>query len=301
MIKLITHTDLDGISNVILLNLCNVKFEYELKEISELKEYLKSFIKTEINNYSDIYITDFSLNEEIYEIINSSNHKDKFKIFDHHKTHLFAKDYKNVYIDLNECGTSVFYNYLKSIYNISKDSVDKYVEHVLNLDLWLWQEKEDMIAKNLDMLISIYGKEEFIKEMTKRLKRNSDFKLNNFEKKYLKLKQNIIDEYILKKDKELIKIKYDNYLIGLVFASKYKSELGNTLCNKHKELDFVIMINMEGGISFRGIKENIDLSIVSSKINGGGHKLASGAPIPDTSKMDFIKSILKGCVVLEDK
>lgn len=301
MIKLITHTDLDGISNVILLNLCNVEFEYELKEISELNDYLTVFINTDLSIYSDIYITDLSLNEDIYKLINSSEYKDKFKIFDHHKTHLFAKDYKNVYIDINNCGTSLFYNYLKNIYDIGKDSVAKYVEHVLNLDLWLWIEKNDIMAKNLDMLISIYGKEEFVKEMTKRLKRNDIFKLSSFEKKYLNLKQSIIDEYILKKEEELIKIKYENYLAGLVFASRYKSELGNTLCTRHKELDFVIIINMEGGISLRAIKDSVDLSIIASKINGGGHKLASGAPIPDIKKFGFVKEIFKGCVIIEDR
>lgn len=301
MIKLITHTDLDGISNVILLNLCNVEFEYELKEISELNDYLNVFINTDLSIYSDIYITDLSLNEDIYKLINSSEYKDKFKIFDHHKTHLFAKDYKNVYIDINNCGTSLFYNYLKNIYDIGKDSVAKYVEHVLNLDLWLWIEKNDIMAKNLDMLISIYGKEEFVKEMTKRLKRNDIFKLSSFEKKYLNLKQSIIDEYILKKEEELIKIKYENYLAGLVFASRYKSELGNTLCTRHKELDFVIIINMEGGISLRAIKDSVDLSIIASKINGGGHKLASGAPIPDIKKFGFVKEIFKGCVIIEDR
>ena len=301
MIKLITHTDLDGISNVILLNLCNVEFEYELKEISELNDYLNVFINTDLSIYSDIYITDLSLNEDIYKLINSSKYKDKFKIFDHHKTHLFAKDYKNVYIDINNCGTSLFYDYLKNIYDIGRDSVAKYVEHVLNLDLWLWIEKNDIMAKNLDMLISIYGKEEFIKEMTKRLKINDIFKLSSFEKKYLNLKQNIIDEYILKKEEELIKIKYENYLAGLVFASRYKSELGNTLCTRHKELDFVIIINMEGGISLRAIKDSVDLSIIASKINGGGHKLASGAPIPDVKKLAFVKEIFKGCVIVEDR
>ena len=301
MIKLITHTDLDGISNVILLNLCNIEFEYELKEISELNDYLKFFMNTDLSIYSDIYITDLSLNEDIYKLINSSEYKDKFKIFDHHKTHLFAKDYKNVYIDINNCGTSLFYNYLKNIYDIGKDSVAKYVEHVLNLDLWLWIEKNDIMAKNLDMLISIYGKEEFVKEMTKRLKRNDIFKLSSFEKKYLNLKQSIIDEYILKKEEELIKIKYEKYLAGLVFASRYKSELGNTLCTRHKELDFVIIINMEGGISLRAIKDGVDLSIIASKINGGGHKLASGAPIPDVKKFGFVKEIFKGCVIIEDR
>lgn len=300
MIKLITHTDLDGISNVILLNLCHVKFEYELKEINELYDYFNDFITTDLSVYSDIYVTDLSLNEDIYKLINNSKYKDKFKIFDHHKTHLFASLYPNVYIDLNECGTSIFYNYLKNIYNINKSSIEEYVEHVKNLDIWLWQEKNDLMAKNLDVLLSIYGKEEFIKEMTKRLRKNSEFKLNNFEKKYLKLQQTKIDDYIQRKENELIKIKYDNYVAGLLFASRHKSELGNTICVNHKEIDFIIMINMEGGISLRAIKDNIDLSIIAAKINGGGHKLASGAPIPDLVKEELVKSIFKGCEILDN-
>lgn len=300
MIKLITHTDLDGISNVILLNLCGVEFEYELKEVNEVKDYITSFIDSDLSIYSNIYITDLSLNQEIYEIINNSKYKDKFKIFDHHKSHLFALNYPNVYVDINECGTSIFYKYLKKMYNISKGNVDEYVNHVLNYDLWLWQDKNDLLAKNLNMLISIYGKEEYIKVMSDRLKESNTFKLDDFELRYLDLQQNVINDYILKKESELIRIKYDNYIAGLVFASRYKSELGNVLCTKYTDLDFIIMINMEGGISLRAIKDNIDLSVIASHINGGGHKLASGAPIPFNVKEDIIKCIFKGSVIVED-
>ena len=294
---LISHiADPDGISPICLLNLTKIKFDYELKEINEIDDFMSKLLDTDLSIYRYIYITDLSLSEKTYDLINNSAFKYKFKVFDHHKTHLFATKYDYVTIDINECGTTLFYKYLSKNKRFKK-SVKEYVEHIKNIDLWLWQKNNDMIAKDINNLFDIYGRNRYIDEITKKLKKHS-FKISKFEKKLLLLEQSKIDRYILKKEEEMIKIKFGGLIAGLVFCERYKSELGNSICSNHPEIDYIIMINLAGGISFRCSKD-LDISEIAVKLNGGGHKKACGAPISNEERVKIIKDIFKGCEIID--
>lgn len=295
---LISHiSDIDGVSPVILLKLTKVEFDYILKEPHEMDEFVEELLKEDLNSYQNIYITDLALSENFYKKIKESGYAYKFKIFDHHKTHLFAKDYENVVIDIEECGTTLFYNYLSKKYKFKK-IVEDYIKHVKNLDLWLWVEKSDFMAKELGNVFDLYGRNTYIEEMYQKLKRGKKFKWNKFENKVLKIEKDTVDRYLKKKDKELYKIEYDGYLIGAVFSERYRSELGNYLSSIHPELDLVVMINMSGGLSLRTEKD-IDISILAQKLNGGGHKKACGAPIEEEVKESILKNIFKDCKIKE--
>lgn len=295
---LISHiSDIDGVSPVILLKLTKVEFDYILKEPHEMDEFVEKLLKEDLNSYQNIYITDLALSENFYKKIKESGYAYKFKIFDHHKTHLFAKDYENVVIDIEECGTTLFYNYLSKKYKFKK-IVEDYIKHVKNLDLWLWVEKSDFMAKELGNIFDLYGRNTYIEEMYQKLKRGKKFKWNKFENKILKIEKDTVDRYLKKKDKELYKIEYDGYLIGAVFSERYRSELGNYLSSIHPELDLVVMINMSGGLSLRTEKD-IDISILAQKLNGGGHKKACGAPIEEEVKESILKNIFKDCKIKE--
>ena len=295
---LISHiSDIDGVSPVILLKLTKVEFDYILKEPHEIDEFVEELLKEDLNSYQNIYITDLALSENFYKKIKESGYAYKFKIFDHHKTHLFAKNYENVVIDIEECGTTLFYNYLSKKYKF-KRIVEDYIKHVKNLDLWLWVEKFDFMAKELGNIFDLYGRNTYIEEMYQKLKRGKKFKWNKFENKILKIEKDTVDRYLKKKDKELYKIEYDGYLIGAVFSERYRSELGNYLSSIHPELDLVVMINMSGGLSLRTEKD-IDISILAQKLKGGGHKKACGAPIEEEVKESILKNIFKDCKIKE--
>lgn len=298
---LISHVaDIDGVSPVILMKLCKLDFDYELKEIYELEEYMNELLDTDLSIYNNIYITDLTVPESIYEKINNCEYKSKFKVFDHHKTHEYAKDFNYVTIDINECGTSLFYKYLSSKYKLNKKSIKEYVEHVKNLDIWLWQEKNDMISKKLGDLFGIYGKKRYIDEMYLKLKKKKNFKLSKLENIILDIEQDKIERYTIKKEKEMVVINYKNYKAGIIFNERYKSEIGNTLSLNHPELDFIIMMNLSGGISFRTSKD-IDLSVIAEELGGGGHKKACGAPINKEYKLDLIKKTFEGCEIIENR
>ena len=136
--------------------------------------------------------------------------------------------------------------------------------------------------------------------MYKKLRKDKPFKFNNFERKYLKLQEDIITRYINKKIDEIIKVKYENYIFAFLFSSKYRNELSDYIGKYYKEYDFIVTVNMEGGIGLRSYKDNIDVSLIAKKLNGGGHKAASGAPITDITKYDMINKLFDGCEIVSE-
>ena len=46
---LITHTDLDGISPIILLKLAGVDFNYKTTEIKDLEDFINKFVESELS------------------------------------------------------------------------------------------------------------------------------------------------------------------------------------------------------------------------------------------------------------
>ena len=296
---IISHIkDIDGVSPLILLNVLGINYDYKLLDVYEVEAYLDELLKTDLSIYNNIYITDLTVPEASYKLINESNYKNKFKVFDHHKTHLYASNLDYVTIDINECGTTLFYNYLKTIGLKETKVLNEYVNSVKNLDLWLFEQNKDCVAPKLGNLFDFYGVLRYIIEFTKHLKEDETFKFNEFEEKILEILNDEEKIYIDKRELRMTVCKYEDYNVGIVFAEKYRSELGNELLFRNKNLDFIVIINLNGGISLRS--REVDVSVIASKFNGGGHKLASGFGISEKLKKDIISLIFKGEIKYED-
>ena len=296
---IISHIkDIDGVSPLILLNVLGVNYDYKLLDVYEVENYLDELLKTDLSIYNNIYITDLTVPQASYKLINESNYKNKFKVFDHHKTHLYASNLDFVTIDISECGTTLFYNYLKTIGLKETKVLNEYVNSVKNLDLWLFEQNKDCVAPKLGNLFDFYGVLRYIIEFTKHLKEDECFKFNEFEEKILEILNDEEKIYIDKRELRMTVCKYEDYNVGIVFAEKYRSELGNELLIRNKNLDFVVIINLNGGISLRS--REVDVSVIASKFNGGGHKLASGFGISEKLKKDIISLIFKGEIKYED-
>ena len=296
---IISHIkDIDGVSPLILLNVLGINYDYKLLDVYEVEAYLDELLKTDLSIYNNIYITDLTVPEASYKLINESNYKNKFKVFDHHKTHLYASNLDFVTIDINECGTTLFYNYLKTIGLKETKTIKEYVSSVKNLDLWLFEQNKDEVAPKLGNLFDFYGVLRYITEFTKHLKEDKCFKFNEFEEKILEILNDEEKRYIDKRELRMTVCKYGDYNVGIVFAEKYRSEIGNELLNRNKNLDFIVIINLNGGISLRS--REVDVSVIASKFNGGGHKLAAGIGISDEIKKDIISLIFKGEIKYED-
>lgn len=305
MVKLFTHTDLDGVGCAILAYLAfgkeNVDVEYcdynnvnaKVVELLDNEELYRS--------YDVIYITDISVNEEVAAKIDTLDPigDGKVILFDHHATALeltdkyywsLVKIFDN-HTRIKTCGTEIFYKYLtgfKYLNRYSKDfisNITKFVDIVRDYDTWRWKEElgdDGIVCKEVNDLLYIYGREKFINWCIDSLV-NYPLGFPVFERTELTLleqKQKDIDSYVSLKDKQLVKMEDQfGYTYGLVFAERYFSELGNKLSELHPEFDYIAMIDIaDGKVSYRTAKDNLDLGgEIAHSFGGGGHRKAAGS------------------------
>lgn len=291
MIKLITHNDLDGVGCYIV---AKIMLEEEVDvtycNYGDVNEEVLKAIENE-NVYSKIFITDISVTEEVANELDKI--WDKVVLLDHHPTALFLNKYSwakvEEYFDIEEktCATRLLYDYFNANGNVY---LDTFVEKVRLFDTWLWKEKyNDEDAKYLNDLRYILGKEDFANSLISKIKSKSTL-FNEFDLKLLAIKQREIDSYVEKKDKDLVVTEIRGYKAGVVIAESNQSELGNRLCEMHPELDLVAMVN-QNGISYRTVKDNVNVSEIAKYFGGGGHPKASGSSVPKECLEGFIEAL----------
>lgn len=299
MIKLITHNDLDGIGCEVVFKLLYGDevdvFSVGNNEVNNIVE--QSLEELRFGIYEQLFITDLSVNEELAEIINKEGLK--VQLLDHHPsaTHLNKYSFANVTTHLldglKDSGTHLSFIYLldkllnKGLYN---ESLEDFVELVRQYDTWEWKEIfRNEEAKQLSDLLYILGREKFVNDMVHRIKDNKEL-FSETDKLILEIKQKEIDNYINIKEKELIIKNFKLYKIGIVMADSHTSELGNILCERHEELDFVAIIKKET-VSLRTVKDDINLTDIAKQFGGGGHPKASGFPLSNVKLNNFINDI----------
>ena len=145
---------------------------------------------------------------------------------------------------------------------------------------------------NLSTLFGFYGKEKYVEIYTNFLRNNDNFYFNNTELVILESLNRQKQEYLENlKDSVIIKNIRD-YKVGIVFAEKSRSEVGNYIALEYKdEIDIVAILNLNRSISLRGININKPANKFAEMYDGGGHPLAAGMPYPEDIKEKVITYI----------
>ena len=302
MIKLFTHTDLDGVSCEIL---GKIAFGEDIDVVrcnyGDIDAKVEEFING-AEEYDKLFITDISVNKEIADKLLSVS--DKVILLDHHKTALWLNEYPYALVQVEDesvgkmCGAYLFYEYLKKNHKEFDDTpaLKLFIDYVRMYDTWEWKEKYDnIIPKRLNDLMYMDGPNEFIDKMVYRLENNL-FILDDTDLMKLQIEQTYINSYIAQKNETLMVNDdlFPGYTVGITFADKYISELGNKLCELHPELDFVVLINMSTlTVSYRTVKDNLDLSDIAKGFGGGGHPKASGSRFDASIVNDMLNNIFK--------
>lgn len=302
-IKLFSHCDLDGVGCAILAYLAfereNVDVEY--CDYKNVDEKFEKFIEDEelFRSYDAVFITDISISDSVANMIDILDQPPKkVRLFDHHATALWLNKYEwcevlieNPSTNVLTCGTELFWNYLDHHGYFDDALYDKFhniitfTEIVRDYDTWRWKElgEKGKVCKQLNDLLDIYGREDFIDYMIDSICADSRELFPHIfgtAQALLEQKQKDIDSYVAEKDKQL-QVATDQFgnTFGWVFAERYFSELGNRLCELHEELSYVAMIDISHGlVSFRSIREDVDLGgEIAHSLGGGGHKKAAGS------------------------
>lgn len=288
---IISHiADIDGMGAVCLAHVVFKDIDVILVEVSELKDALE-LVKDK--NYSKVFITDLPIRQDSINIINNNETlKEKIVHFDHHSSEVSNNEYSFINVvttknGINTCGTSLFYDYLKSIYKtpiLDKEYTKEFVELVRSYDTYDWKKEKNIAARDLTTLFTVIGHEEFINKYYYELVINEkQFNFNKNDRFLIDAKDKEVENYINLCDEKLIRMSLYGYDIGVSISENYRSEVGNYLSEKYKdELKFILIVNfMRNSFSLRTVRDDIDLGEFAKKITSlaGGQEKAAGMPI----------------------
>ena len=290
LIKLFTHTDLDGVGCAILAKLAfGEEVDISYCNYDDINENIMNYLNNNDDSLSYIYITDISVNEEVAELLDK---RGGVVLLDHHPTALGLNKYpwcKVMVEDLNgvkTSGTKMFYHWLVVNGCLNEEletneALSRFAELVRNYDTWRWSElgEDGVICKQVNDLMYLYGRDRFITWCISEIHDDVFPRLYSADELLLNTKQREIDEYVEEKNEQLFTSPMCGRVCGFVFAEKYVSELGNRLCKMHPEIDYVAMIDMGSKtVSYRTVKDDIDLGKdVAQLFGGGGHPKAAGS------------------------
>lgn len=304
-VLLMSHiADADGVTPVVLTDLVFDDYDYKLFEINDLEKYILDNLHTGFfDAYDKVFLTDLCFGDEVAQEIIKTNLKDKLQVLDHHISRLPMNKYDFITVideenGKKESGTSLYYRYLKEHYDnelLNKDSIKTLVDMVRSGDTWEWKKTNYKEARDISTLLAYYGNDKYIEKYKNFIRENDKFFFDEIDKTIIDIDRRRIHEYIENcKDKVIIK-KIKGYNVGIIFAELYRSELGNDLAEYYKEqVDFILIINMNRSISFRGIKDELNLGEISHEwFSGYGHMKAAGAQLPDGIKDEIIESFVK--------
>ncbi|SFC86616.1 Oligoribonuclease NrnB or cAMP/cGMP phosphodiesterase, DHH superfamily [Bacillus sp. OV322] len=298
MYRVLTHNDLDGVGCGILAKLAfgdSVQVIYN--SISALNYQVEKFIQ-EGNKDVRLLITDLSVHADnekrITEFVESGGHAE---LIDHHQSaqHLNEHSWAAVTV-VQEDGkqtsaTSLLYEkFLKDNLLERSQILDKFVEQVRQYDTWEWELNENIAAKQLNDLLFMITIEEFEEKILKKLTSESEFVFDEMECKLLDVEERRVQRYINRKKREVYQASIGGKYAGIVHAESYHSELGNELSKEFPHLDYIAII-MVGSkrISLRTIHDEVDVSEVAAKYDGGGHRKASGCNLTEEAYKKYVE------------
>lgn len=278
----ILHTDLDGTVPAILAHHLYPNQEDAKVYFTANKDVNDRILKIVGEDLSEtvLFIVDHSPSKEVYDVLVEKGID--YHIFDHHKTSE-VKDLEDerIHFDLNECGTSLFYNYLLNTQDLSDVAVGVLaamgllVQYTRDYDLWIHEYPE---SKELNALLY----ETSINEFVERYKEKPYPLIDEREEVLLESLAKRKEAY-LKKSLKLAQVAEDKdgKKYAWVVMEQFHSELGHHLL-ENLEIDYAVLMDIRNyKVSLRG-HGDIDLG-ASAKLfaakyegSGGGHEPAAG-------------------------
>jgi len=296
----IFHTDLDGISNLLLVKQFNLQFDeiYSLN-YNEYDEY-DSVINL-LTEEDTIIFSDFSPNKKWMEMIEEKNCS--IEVYDHHGD----KETKDSAYDLlsnwkypklkyfyeeDKCGSEIFYlNYIKPTLKEVNPVVEEYLKLVSIFDTGQTKHVLYNKAQDLNRLFwktINYGKKDLerynffiINCMKYKFDNNDIFKFNKLEETKIKEDKNReleIFNKIISGGKSTIKTRKDDkgrYFSVIKLKSK-ATGISNLLLDKFKKLSYILIINYYDSDNMKISLRSRDEIDVTELENVKGHKCAAG-------------------------
>lgn len=281
---LVTHKNcMDGAGCAILYRALGGK-EENIHFVNPNHEQSDAKVKELLESGLNVLGADMSISTNLVQQLIDSRDIQYFQLLDHHKSAIPLEKFglSNLVIDKENtrCGCKMLYEHLLT--DINGDKIKPYkdlVDYIDDHDRWMKNIPE---SDNLAMFYMTVGQKMFIERFVK----NPSIEFTNQEKYVIEIEKNKMEEEIREKKRHVQsathskKINGKHYRIGFVTGVRYVSSTGNALYSDPTlNLDAVLLVGNET-ISLRcGKDSELDLSSLSKKFGGGGHKAAAGFQI----------------------
>lgn len=307
-VLLFTHkSDIDGMGNAVLAKLPFDEVDYVLCETFNLQnEVAKYYGGGSIYGYDKVFVTDLWLEEPMLsKVANDEKLKNKFFVFDHHKTALESNsnNYPFTTIRISDehglcSGTSLFYEYLvnNGLIDSNIHKIGEFSELTRRYDTWEWKTKyNDETSHELSLLFDSVGCDGYIKLMFEKLSNPVDEKFQ-----FSKLERMLIDNKINQIQEKLSnyaqKVNYKEVLglkAGIVFIDyEYRNDLAEYFRQHNFDMDFAMLIALDyGTISYRSVRDDVNVRLIAEAMGGKGHDKAASSPISESQKKKLIKTL----------
>lgn len=308
-VLLFTHkSDIDGMGNAVLAKLAFPEVDYVLCETFNLEQEVAKYLDSgEIYNYDYIFVTDLWLEDPtLSKVAEDKNLKDKFFVFDHHASALkegYDKyDFTTVRVSDSHglcCGTSLFYEYLLAKGFLEENNTTKeFVELTRKYDTWEWKTKyNEENARELTLLFDSVGCNGYINLMFQKLNERNiqSFNFSELERMLIDNKINQVEEKLAGYARKIFYKEVCGLKAGIIFIDyEFRNDLAEYLRHQKLDIDFVMLIALDyGTVSYRNIKEDVNVRLIAEAMGGKGHDKAASRPISENEKQELIRILTK--------
>lgn len=300
---LVTHKEcLDGTTSAILFLAAGGKKENiyfsspSRKDVDEVIESAVNKVTEKYSNLCSIIIVDLSVSKEMAKKINDSNID--ILLLDHHITASYLTKYPWCEINKNNscCGSKMFFDKINRLIGLmdkkTYKSIAQYKDLVEVTDDIDRCNNDHKGAENIKIFHQALRQENFIQRFIKNPALEFSVPEQYLIKIYCSHRQDFLKK-IKNKVSVLVKtIDGNDIRFGFVVSDKYQSDIGEALYSDlDLDLDVVVIIGSEN-ISFRSSKDCLlDLSVLASLNQGGGHKCASGCKVSSVLGENIVELI----------
>lgn len=307
--------DLDGESCALLSRIAFSNREVDTRGVSPytVNQEVQKFIEEELTRDMHVVITDVSVNEEVASLIQKKvDHGHVFVLIDHHPTALpLTSQFEWANVTVDQAGkktsaTSLYYEYLVNKGYLTPTGVlSDYVELVRSFDTWDWDATGNIQANQLNILFYLVERDTFAQQVIGRLRgegaHTDQFVFEELESILIYTEEKRMEDFEQKKLKQMKRIPVEidlheprTFQVGVIFLEQYHSTTGNFLCKNDETIDFVAMLDPgKGRISFRTVRDDIDLSVIAHHYGGGGHPKSSGCSFTGVTLKTFVYPALR--------
>lgn len=231
----------------------------------------------------------------------------RLDMIDHHQISDDIESFEWVHVNTSpyECGTSLLRAHLSSkpaVYDFNCWDVLDYrstlvfVNDVCLYDTWQFDKSTETNAENLNILLGLLGKDEFEMILSAYLTSHPDIPyIVDEQPEYMFVEADIKKrkEYCALRNQSMKTVFYKGYKVGVVFAERYISSVGDYVLRCHPEIDFCAIVNLPSSVSLRGKNDSLNLGIeIARPLGGGGHPKAAGYQIKNISE-HLIKELIQ--------